>query len=42
MTEEQVDMMIHGLMWMGIIKIKKSVTEVNMGAWGHLQGLIDK
>ena len=42
MTEEQVEMLIHGLAWMGIVKIKPMVESTNAGAWGHLGRLIGK
>ena len=42
MTEETVEMMIHGLAWMGIIKFKPTVEPVNMGAWAHLGRLINR
>ena len=40
MTETQVEMLIHGLAWMGIIKIKPMVESTNVGAWSHLGRLI--
>lgn len=42
MTEEQVEMLIHGLAWMGIIKIKSIVGDSSMGGWNRLKGLIKK
>lgn len=41
MTEEQVDMLVYGLVWMGIVKVK-TIVDANKGAWDKLRGLVKK
>lgn len=42
MTEEQTEMLLHGLVWLNIIKFKPLIEPVNMEAWGRLGQLIIK
>ena len=42
MTEEQTELLIQGLIWMKIIKIKSLKQEDNMRGWEHLRGLVKK
>ena len=39
MTEEQTEMLMYGLIWMGVINIKPVVRD-NKSQWDKLRGLI--
>lgn len=40
MTEEQREMLMYGLVWLGKIKIKSSAEEDTMKGWDHLRRLM--
>jgi len=40
MSEEQKDMLFHGLDWMGVIKIKVRKDKINLDPWNRLRRLI--
>lgn len=40
MTEEQTEMLLHGLVWMGVVKIKPIIDKPEKGAWDKLRGLV--